>query len=128
MELTNFLFLYLVDPDYLYDSILDGCYDEDSQYGHLFENVDFDSNTIYEDLEEIVNKWAQDNKIEIQSTELTGCDLDGGSKDYRMVFSANGHYYAFEYYYSNYEGWESNEIGSNLKEVFPIEKTITVYA
>jgi hypothetical protein len=32
MELTNFLFLYLVDPDYLYDSILDGCYDEDSQY------------------------------------------------------------------------------------------------
>ena len=127
MKLTNFLFLYLVDPDYLYDTILDGCYDEDSQYGHLFENVDFDSNTIYEDLEEIVNKWAQDNKIEIQSTELIGCDLDGGSEDYRMVFSSNGHYYAFKYYYSNYGGWECDEIGSDLKEVFPVEKTITVY-
>lgn len=127
MVLTNFLFLYLVDLEYLYDCVLDGCY-EDTQYENIFDGINFDSDTIYEDLEEAVNKWASIEKIEIKSTELTGCDLDGGSEDYRMVFSANGHYYAFEYYYSNYEGWESNEIGSNLKEVFPIEKTITVYA
>ena len=127
MELTNFLFLYLVDIDYLYDCAIDGCYEDDEQYGHIFDDVDFDSNTIYEDLEEAVGKWAQNNKVEIQSTELTGCDLDGGTEDYRMVFSINGHYYAFNYYYSSYEGWECNEIGDELKEVFPVEKTITVY-
>lgn len=127
MELTNFLFLYLVDVDYLYDCAIDGCYSDDEQYGHIFDDIDFNSNTIYEDLEEAVEKWAQNNKIEIQSTELTGCDLDSGIEDYRMVFSINGHYYAFEYYYSSYEGWECNEIGDELKEVFPVEKTITVY-
>lgn len=127
MELTNFLFLYLVDIDYLYDCAIDGCYEDDEQYGHIFDDVDFDSNTIYEDLEEAVTKWAQNNKIEIQSTELTGCDLDGGTEDYRMVFSMNGHYYAFNYYYGNYDGWECNEIGDELREVFPVEKTITVY-
>ena len=127
MELTDFLFLYLVDIDYLYDCIMDGCYDEDSKYGHIFEGINFDSDTIYDDLEEAVSKWAQNNKIEIQSTELTGCDLDSGTEDYRMVFSMNGHYYAFEYCYNNYGGYESDEIGNELKEVFPVEKTIIVY-
>ena len=44
-----------------------------------------------------------------------------------MVFSMNGHYYAFEYYYDNYSGWECNSVGKEINEVFPVEKTIIVY-
>ena len=54
-------------------------------------------------------------------------DLDAGTEDYRMVFSMNGHYYAFEYYYDNYSGWECNSVGKEINEVFPVEKTIIVY-
>ncbi len=127
MKLTNFIFLYLVDEDYLLDCAIDGCFGEDSPYYHIFENIDFDSDSIYEDLRDSIGKWATNNKVEIQSTELTDCDLDDRSITYRMVFSMNGHYYAFYYYYSDYEGFCCDEIDQEIDEVFPVEKTVIFY-
>ena len=127
MKLTSFLFLYLTDFDYLVDCIIDGSYDEDETYGYLFDNLNRDSETLWEDVEELLDKWAAEHKIEIQETTSGECNLEDRWEDFRMVFSYDGKYYAMEYYYSYYEGYECNDIGDELMEVVPVEKTIIVY-
>jgi hypothetical protein len=69
-----------------------------------------------------------DKKLVLPFLDKNGkeCDLEKSYVTKRLVFKLDDHYYVFEYDYSYY--WDDDgPIDRELKEVHPVERTITVY-
>lgn len=114
MKLTQFLYDRLVKWDWDWDM-------EDAEYP--FEVKEEDT---WQELENKAEAWEKEHGLEEIEDEVIDYDLEKAYVTKRMVFKLDNHYYAFEYDYSYY--WDDDDvIGIELKEVHPVEKTITVY-
>jgi len=114
MKLTQFLYDRLVKWDTNWDM-------DPKEYP--FEVKEEDT---WQELEDKAEAWENEHGLEEIEDEAIDYDLEKGYVTKRMVFKLDDHYYAFEYDYSYY--WEDTDIiGEELKEVHPVEKTITVY-
>lgn len=114
MKLTQFLYDRLVkwDTDWEMDP---------EEYP--FEVKEEDT---WQELEDKADAWAEEHGLEEIEEEIVDYDLEKSYVTKRMVFKLDEHYYVFEYDYSYY--WDDEEIiGDELKEVHPVERTITVY-
>ena len=67
--------------------------------------------------------WGEEVGFDIIEQEGGG---EGGSEYCYSVFKWKDKYYSLDYSYYSYDGY-SNYSSSNIEEVFPKEKTITVY-
>ena len=114
MKLTQFLYDRLVKWGCDWDM-------EDAEYP--FEVKEGDT---WKELEDKAEAWEEEHGLEEIEDEVLDYDLEKSYVTKRMVFKLDGHYYAFEYYYSYY--WNDEDIiGEELEEVHPVEKTIIVY-
>ena len=114
MKLTQFLYDALVSWEYNWDL-------KPEEYP--FKITEEDN---YKSLEEKADAWIEEHNLEEVEDKILDFDLEKSYLYKRMVFKLDGHYYAFEYYYSPY--WIDYEpVDQELKEVFPVEKTIIVY-
>jgi hypothetical protein len=77
----------------------------------------------------ITNEDNPDNIEGFSVFEMTECDFDAekGFVDYKCVAQrrSDGKFFAFKYTKYGYSG--SDLLDQTMKEVFPVEKTITVY-
>ena len=82
---------------------------------------DWDYGKICEELE----KYIKNKGYEFIERTLVDCDVSEGWERSRFVFKFDGKLYAFSVVWDNYSGWE--EDCPCVKEVKPVQKTITVY-
>lgn len=114
MKLTQFLYDRLIKWDCDWDM-------EDAEYP--FEVKEGDT---WQELEDKAEAWEKEHGLEEIEDEIIDYDLEKAYVTKRIVFKLDNHYYAFEYDYSYY--WDDTDvIGIELKEVHPVEKTVTVY-
>lgn len=114
MKLTQFLYDRLIRWDCDWDM-------EDAEYP--FEVKEGDT---WQELEDKALAWEEEHGLEEIEDEVIDYDLEKAYVTKRMVFKLDDHYYAFEHDYSCY--WNDTDvIDKELKEVHPVEKTITVY-
>ena len=79
-----------------------------------------------QELEDKAEAWEKEHGLEEIENEIIDYDLEEAYVIKRMVFKFDNHYYAFEYEYSYY--WDAEDvIERELQEVYPVEKTITIY-
>ena len=114
MKLTQFLYDRLIKWDCDWDM-------EDSEYPFEIKEED-----TWQELEDKAEAWEREHGLEEIEDEIIDYDLEKAYVTKRIVFRLDNHYYAFEYDYSYY--WDDRDVvGIELKEVHPVEKTITVY-
>lgn len=83
--------------------------------------VEFDSYS--DDLYEFVNKWLDNHKLSVVSSELYDYDLEKGYVIQEVVYTMDGRYYRMFYTDSiNYD----SEVWQEPYEVYPVEETITI--
>lgn len=114
MKLTQFLYDRLAKWDCDWDM-------EDAEYPFEIKEED-----TWQELEDKAEAWEKEHGLEIIEDKVIDYDLEKAYVTKRMVFKLDNHYYTFEYYYS-YCWNDVDMIGEELKEVYPVEKTITVY-
>ena len=127
MKLTQFLYDFLIKDEYNWNL------EEPSDYP--FEINEEDYKDVLEDkwgrkryitLDYKADKWVMEHDIQVMSEEVTDYDLEKAYVTKTMVFKFDDKYYTFDYDYSY--NWDDDwSIGRELKEVHPVEKTITVY-
>ena len=114
MKLTRFLYDALVRWEHDWEM-------EPEEYP--FEVTDEDD---YKTLDKKAEAWGSEHGLEEIEDKIVDYDLEKSYAVKRMVFKFDGHYYAFNYYDSIY--WDDfDDLDTELKEVFPVTKTITVY-
>ena len=114
MKLTQFLYDRLVKWDCDFDM-------DPEEYP--FEVKEEDT---WQELEDKAEAWENEHGLEVMEDEVVEYDLEKSYVTKRMVFKLDNHYYVFLYAYSCY--WDDEDIiGTELKEVHPIKRTITVY-
>ena len=80
----------------------------------------------WQELEDKAEAWEEEHGLEEIEEEIVDYDLEKSYVTKRLVFKLDDHYYVFEYDYSYY--WDDDgPIDRELKEVHPVERTITVY-
>lgn len=114
MKLTQFLYDFLIKWEYDWEL-------EPEEYP--FEVTEEDD---YKSLEAKAEAWITEHGLQEIDEELLSYDLEKAYVTKRVVFKLDGHYYEFEYDYSYYYD-DDEPIGKELKEVFPVKKTIIVY-
>lgn len=127
MKLTKFLYDFLIKDEYNWDL------EEPSDYPFEVTEEDFKVTeigrfgyTYYPKLNEKADAWLKEHNIETVSEEIIDFDLEKAYVTKRVVFSYDDKYYVFYYDYSYY--WDDDDpLDKELKEVYPVEKTITVY-
>lgn len=127
MKLTSFLLYYLVHEEYKWD------FEEPSDYPFEVTKEDYEITetdrygyTYYIALDAKADAWIKEHNIKVVDEQDTYTDLEKAYTTKRYVFSYDDKYYAFYYDYSYY--WDDDEpLKEELKEVHPVEKTITVY-
>lgn len=83
--------------------------------------VEFDSYS--DDLYEFVNKWLDNHKLSVVSSELYDYDLEKGYVIQEVVYTMDGRYYRMFYTDSiNYD----SEVWQEPYEVYPVEETVTI--
>lgn len=114
MKLTQFLYGRLVKWDTDWDM---------NPEEYPFEVKEEDT---WKELEDKAEAWEKEHGLEEIEDEVIDYDLEKSYVTKRMVFKFDNHYYTFRYDYSYY--WDDESvIGIELQEVYPVEKTITVY-
>lgn len=114
MKLTRFLYERLVKWETDWDM-------DPEEYPFEVEEED-----TWQELEDKAEAWEEEHGLEVIEDEVIHYDLEKAYVTKRMVFKFDNHYYTFEYDYSYY--WDDEDvIKRELKEVHPVEKTITVY-
>ena len=120
---------------YLVMGILWGCPDlSDYDWGKddfPFSITDEEINEYWEtghckSLEEKSENYWKEHNIVVVKESISYVDLEKAYKVLDIVFRFDDKYYSFSYKYSH--NWEDTSvIGSNAKEVRPVEKTVIVY-
>lgn len=81
--------------------------------------VEFDSDDLYE----FVNKWLDNHKLSVVSSELYYYDLEKGYVIQEVVYTMDGRYYRMFYTDDiNY----NPEVWQEPYEVYPVEETVTI--
>ena len=112
MKLTQFLYNLLTKWDWDMEGV-----------EYPFEVKEGDT---WQELEDRTEAWEKEHGLEEIENEVIDYDLEKAYVTKRIVFKLDNHYYAFEYDCSCY--WDDKDvIGTELEEVYPVEKTITVY-
>jgi len=127
MKLTKFLYDFLINDEYNWNL------EESSDYP--FEINEEDYKDVLEDrwgqkryitLDYKADKWIREHDIQVMSEEIIDYDLEEAYVTKTIVFKFDDKYYTFDYDHS-YNWDDDPPIGRKLKEVHPVEKTITVY-
>lgn len=117
MKLNKFLWYSLIYGEYPYEEI------ELEDIPFKVTKEDFENEDHYYNL---CDMWWKAHGIREMGSDILDYDLEGSYLTRRVVFKYDNKYYAFRYQESPY--WKDDGIiDSELKEVFPKEKTITIY-
>ena len=127
MKLTKFLYDFLIKDEYNWDLEEPSDYPfeiNEEDYKDVLENKWGEKRYITLDYK--ADKWVMEHDIQVMSEEITDYDLEKAYVTKTMVFKFDDKYYTFDYDYSY--NWDDDQpTGRKLKEVHPVEKTITVY-